>query len=93
MMIEGVIQFKPELRFTPNGKQVVNFDIINSSGIYRIEAWESLAEIIAGDEFYDKMIPRSTTVRCYGRWRNREYKSKIYRYFTLYQIPDIVATN
>lgn len=42
---QGVVKYEPELRFTPTGKAICNFTILDGDGnLIRIVTWEDVAE-------------------------------------------------
>jgi single-stranded DNA-binding protein len=80
IQIQGELEFAPELRFTPMGKAVCTFSVIevNSALIIRCEAWESLAEKIIE---LDLKARAEVTVRGYEK--TRDFKGSKRAYFVV----------
>lgn len=68
---QGHLLFDPELRFTPSGKAVSNFQITTLDGtILECTAWESLAEEMAEHGVRQKPI----TIQ--GKWATRHWTDR-----------------
>ena len=71
-MITGQIVYDPELRFTPSGKALLNFDLETLDGTVHCVAWESVAEDIAEDDDFF----HSPNVILDGYFKSREWVNR-----------------
>ena len=88
--LTGVAEFKPEMRFTNNGKQLCTIYITRGDESLKAVAWGDLAEDIVDDTFYDQIIPGTTVLSLHGYWKTRQYRGKDYREFTCTRMPQII---
>lgn len=70
-LIEGHLQFDPELRFTPSGKAVSNFFVRTEDGsMVDCTAWEGTAEQMAEHGL------RGKAIKVYGKWAVRHWTDR-----------------
>lgn len=70
-LIEGRLQFDPELRFTPSGKAVSNFIVrIEDGSMVNCTAWTETAEQMAEHGL------REMELKVYGKWATRHWTDR-----------------
>jgi single-stranded DNA-binding protein len=76
--ITGILQFEPELRYTPNGIAVCSFRLIDSitKTIQNCEAWESI-----GEDIVEADLKAEISIAVTGYHKIREYNKIKYDYF------------
>lgn len=92
----GNVASDPELKFTPNGNHVLNFNMATNRSVKNGEEWDSVATfhrvIVWGKvaEYLSKTLRKGDQVTVSGRIENRSYTDKngVDRY-----ISEIVAND
>ena len=55
-LVEGILQFDPELRYTRNGKSLCKVQISNDEEQLNIVAWDENADMLSELKKYNKII-------------------------------------
>jgi single-strand DNA-binding protein len=79
----GTLEYEPELRYTPQGKALVNLTIVINDQLRRCEAWDVMAEAIVEMDLKKGQEVHITGSEKTRKWDNREGEESEYEYIAI----------